>query len=414
MKQLLTKKNFCRACLGKHLVKVFSFGPTPLANAFVTAAKLNEAELFFPLDVYVCNECHFVQLGHVVSPEVLFKNYVYVSSTSSTFVDHFRDYAVGVVRRFKLGRDSLVVDIGSNDGILLKSFKERGMRVLGVEPAQNIAKQANKDGISTMNKFFSPEVVKTMVGECGKASVITANNVFAHIDDLDEVIRAVKILLNDRGVFIVEAPYLVDFFTKNYFDLVYHEHLSYLAVAPLLILFKRLGMEIFDVEKVPVHGGSIRVFAQRANGPYSRTKRVGTFLTREKQAKLDSVTTYQTFEKKVLQNKARLITVLTGLKVQGKSIAGYGAPAKGNTLLNYFGIGTDYIDYIVDDSPFKQGLFTPGKHIPVFAPDILNKENPDFILILAWNFAGPIMAKLKRLRERGIKFIIPVPRPKIF
>ncbi len=413
MKQLFTKKNFCRACLGKQLVKVFSFGPTPLANAFVTAAKLNEPELFFPLDVYVCSECHFVQLGHVVSPEVLFKNYVYVSSTSSTFVDHFRDYAVTVVRRFKIRKDSLVVDIGSNDGILLKPFKERGMRVLGIEPAQNIAKQANKDGIPTMNKFFSPEVAKMMVGEYGKASVITANNVFAHIDDLDGIIKAVKILLNDRGVFIVEAPYLVDFLTKNYFDLVYHEHLSYLAVAPLLILFKRMDMEIFDVEKVPVHGGSIRVFAQRAKGPYGRTKRVGTFLAREKQAKLDSVTTYQTSEKKVLQNKARLITVLTGLKVQGKSIAGYGAPAKGNTLLNYFGIGTDYIDYIVDDSPFKQGLFTPGRHIPVFAPDVLNKENPDFIIILAWNFAGPIMTKLKRLRERGIKFIIPVPRPKI-
>lgn len=405
--KVIVKKTTCRACKGTRLIKVFSFGPTPLANEFLSKEQLDEPEEFYPLDVYFCGNCHFLQLGHVVSPAVLFKNYVYVSSTSPVFVRHFHEYAHSLIHRFRLHNSSLVVDIGSNDGILLKPLKEHNIRVLGIEPARNIAARANRDGIQTIDRFFSVKLAQDIKKKYGEASVVTANNVFAHIDDLDEVVEGVKILLTKGGVFVIEAPYLVDFIEKNYFDLVYHEHLSYLAVTPLQALFERLGMEVFDVQKVPVHGGSIRVFIQKKGGNNKKTRRVSQFFALEKKHRLDIVETFFTFADKVRVNKAKLVSLLTKLKHQGKSIASYGAPAKGNTLLNYFGIGPDYIDYIVDDSPWKQGLFTPGTHIPVVSPSILQQKKPDYILILAWNFAKSIMEKLQG------PFILPVPRPRI-
>lgn len=411
--EIIKKKDFCRVCKGKNLSKVLTLGPTPLANAFLTEKQIDLEENFFPLDVYFCNDCTFLQLGHVVSPIVLFSDYVYVSSTSKVFVTHFEEFAKSVFSRFSLTSRLLVIDIGSNDGVLLKPFKKLGAKVLGIEPAKHIAKVAQKDGVQTLPEFFSIKLAEKIVKEKGRAKIITANNVFAHIDDLDEVINGVKILLDKDGVFIMEAPYLVDFIQKRYFDLVYHEHLSYWAVKPLIALFKRFNMVIFDVQKVAAHGGTIRVFVKKNEGPYKTEKNVRSFLNLEKKAKLARKETYIQFAKKVQENKIKLLDLLGTLKAKGKSIAAYGAPAKGNTLLNFFSIGTEILDYVIDDSYWKQGLYTPGKRIPVVSSKTMYDNRTDYILILAWNFSESIMRIHERYKSAGGKFIIPVPKPKV-
>lgn len=413
MEEIVKKNSKCRVCKSKNLSKVLSFGSTPLANAFLSSEQIDSHESFFPLDVYFCEDCTFLQLGHVVSPKILFKDYVYVSSTSSVFVNHFRKLADEVFPRFSLNNKSLVIDIGSNDGILLKPFKTQGARVLGIEPAVHIANIAKKSGINTIPEFFSVNLAQEIVKTKGKAKIVTATNVFAHIDDLDEVIKGVLILLEDDGVFIMEAPYLIDFIEKRYFDLVYHEHLSYWAIKPLIALFKRFDMTLFDVEKVDSHGGSIRIFVKKNKSLHKTQKNIVNFLKLEKKYKLDDKNTYLKFADLILKNRLQLMELLTSLKLKKKKIVGYGAPAKGNTLLNYFKIGTDLLNYIVDDSPFKQGLYTPGAHIPVVSAQKLKEDKPDYILILAWNFAKPIMEKYSWFEKEGGGFIIPVPTPKI-
>lgn len=410
---VIKKIDSCRVCKGKRFIKVFTFGPTPLANSFLNKKQVNLPEEFFPLDVVFCQNCSFLELNHVVSPIVLFRNYLYVSSTSPVFVNHFKNFAKEITSRFKLKSHSLVVDIGSNDGILLKPFRELGIKILGIEPALNIAKIAQKEGIETIPKFFSTQLAKQIVKNKGKAKIVSANNVFAHIDDLDEVIRGLKILLDHNGVFIMEAPYLIDFIEKKYFDLVYHEHLSYWAVKPLITLFKRFDMTVFDVQKVESHGGSIRVFVKKNNGIHKVEKRLNDFLQKERRARLDKVETYLNYNQKVRNNRIKLLDLLTKLKLKDKKIVGYGAPAKGNTLLNYFKIGPEFLDYIIDDSPLKQNLYTPGTRIPVISSAMLQTDKPDYILILAWNFAKPIMEKYSWFKKRGGKFIVPVPTPKI-
>lgn len=411
--ELIKKIKKCRVCTKSNFDKVFNFGPTPLANEFLNKDQLDGPESYFPLEVYFCNNCSFLELGHVVDPRVLFGNYVYVSSTSQVFVNHFKEFAKSVVSKYKLDAKSLVIDLGSNDGILLKPYKKLGMRVLGVEPAKHIAEVARKDGIDTISEFFSVDLAKKIVKQKGKAKIVTATNVFAHIDDLDEVIKGIDVLLADDGIFIMEAPYLVDFIEKRYFDLVYHEHLSYWAIDSLITLFKRFNMEVFDVVKVPVHGGTIRVFVKKLKGPCAISPNVKKFLNLENSIKLKDKNTYVSYVNKIYENKSRLISLLTKLKLQNKTIAAYGAPAKGNTLLNFFGIGNEMIDYVIDDSPWKQGLYTPGKRIPVVSPAMLYKNSPDYLLILAWNFADPIMKNHKKFKDNGGKFIIPVPVPKV-
>lgn len=410
---IIKKKDSCRVCKSKNLSKVLTLGPTPLANAFLTKKQADLEENFFPLDVYFCNNCSFLQLGHVVSPVVLFSDYVYVSSTSKVFIAHFEEFAKSVFPRFSLNSKSLVIDIGSNDGILLKPFKKLGAKVLGIEPAKKIAEVAKKDGIETVSEFFNVKLAKKIVKEKGQAKIVTANNVFAHIDDLDEVIEGLKILLSDDGVFIMEAPYLIDFIQRRYFDLVYHEHLSYWAIKPLITLFKRFNMVVFDVQKVDAHGGTIRVFIKKKEGPYKTEKNVTHFLALEKKEKLEKINTYLNFAKKIQENKMKLIKLLGSLKANGQKIAAYGAPAKGNTLLNFFSIGTEILDFVVDDNPWKQGLYTPGKRIPVVPSEFIYKERPDYILILAWNFADSIIKMHYKYKESGGKFLIPVPEPKI-
>ena len=412
MREIFKKIN-CRVCTKPQLTKVLTLGPTPLANAFLNKQQINEAEKFYPLDVYFCRNCSFLQLGHVVSSRLLFGEYLYVSSTSKVFVQHFLQFADHVFKKFSLTPRSLVVDLGSNDGILLKPFKKLGARVLGIEPAVHIAKIARSAGIPTVPKYFTRKVAHSIVKKYGQVDVVTATNVFAHIDDLDEVIEGLQILLKEDGVFIIEAPYLIDFLQKRYFDLVYHEHLSYWAVDTLRTLFKRFRMTVFHVEKVPVHGGSIRVFVKYDKGSIPIETSLTRFLQKEKKMRLKDINTYLEFSKKIYENKLKLLSLLAKVKRQGKTIAAYGAPAKGNTLLNFFSIGTETLDFVVDDSPFKQGLYTPGKHVPVVASKEIYKNKPDYLLILAWNFAESIMLIHNRYKRSGGKFIIPVPRPKI-
>lgn len=413
MSNLVKKFPYCRFCLSKNLQQVIDLGNQPAANAFLTKKQLKEREHFFPLKVNFCSKCGQLQLTHVVSPDYLFRNYVYVSSTSPVFVAHFEQYAQSVYEKFKLNEDSLVVDIGSNDGVLLKPFKKLGMQVLGIDPARKIAEDATKNGILTLPEYFDQDLADDIIKIYGLADVITANNVFAHVPYIDELILAVKKLLKKEGVFIIEAPYLVDFLKKNLFDTIYHEHVSYLSIKPLTVLFQRFNMEVFDVQKTDSHGGSIRVFVKKAESGRKISKSVNEFIKKEENLGLRKLSTYLKFAKKIAQNKKDLKLLLKKLKTQGKSIVGYGAPAKGNTLLNYFKIGPKILDYIVEDNEYKQGLYTPGMYIPVVGPEKISKTNPDYILILAWNFAEPIIKKLEEYKRDGGRFIIPVPTPYI-
>lgn len=403
----VTKRLSCGACASKNLKTVLSLGSTPPANAFLKS--LNDPEQFFPLELSFCEACGFVQLNRVVSPELLFRDYVYVSSTSPVFVQHFKELADLIIKRFKLQPNSLVVDVGSNDGILLRPFKEKGMKVLGIDPAEKIAAIATQNGIETLPSFFTPQVASDITKARGKAKVISATSVFSHIDDLDSFVEGIKELLADDGVFVVEVYYLYELIEKNLFDTIYHEHLSYFTTKTISQLLKRLGMQVFDVCETDTHGGSLRVFAQKSGGPYKIEDSVKKFVAMEEAKHLSEASTYVEFAKKIEQNKAKLKELLKELKSKGKRIVGYGAPAKGNTLLNSFQIGTGFLDYIVDDSPWKQGLYTPGTHIPVMGFDELHKSKPDYILILAWNFAEPIMKKCADFSN----FIIPVPNPRI-
>lgn len=413
MNFLVITNECCRGCKGSRWERVFSFGPMPPANAFLAKEDLEKPEHWFPLDVYFCHDCTLLQLRDVVSPELLFREYVYVSSTSPSFVAHFESFAEGVVRRFGFTPETLAVDIGSNDGILLRPLKALGIRVLGVDPALDIARRATQEGIETLPYFFDRVLAERLVRERGHASLITGTNVFAHVNDLDELLGGVGILLDENGVFIIEVPYLVDFLEKNLFDTVYHEHLSYFALEPLITLFARHEMEVFDAERIPVHGGSLRVLVKKQGGRHAKEHRVDGLLRLEETQDLSAVRTYHYFAARIEQNKEELRKLLGELKASGALIAGYGAPAKGNTLLNYFGIGRELIAYIVDDSPWKQGLWTPGTHIPVVAADELSRMPPDYILVLAWNFADSIIKKLDSFRARGGKCIIPVPAPRV-
>ncbi|OGD86269.1 hypothetical protein A2164_03790 [Candidatus Curtissbacteria bacterium RBG_13_35_7] len=412
-KQRVKKAIYCRICKNKKLNKILSLGLSPLANSFLRPNELKSHEDFFPLELNICRHCGLVQLADIVNPKLMFDTYLYVSSTSQTFIDHFERFAQDTSKRFNLSRNDLIIDIGSNDGILLKPFDKLGIRTLGIDPAKNVARIARKNGIETITKYFDRDIANRIIAKYGKARLITGINVFAHINNWGELIQGVKVLLTDDGIFIIEVPYLLEFIKKNLFDTVYHEHLSYIAVKPLIKFFKQNGLEIFDVHKVETHGGSIRIFIKRENAKYKIQKSVFDSLKEEKEAGLTLLRTYKEFSINVLNNKKRLMKLLNALKKDSKRIIGYGAPAKGNTLLNFFGINHDLIDYIVDDSPLKQGLYTPGSHIPITSPNKIKRTKVDYILILAWNFADSIIKNHDYLKRKGIKFIIPVPIPKI-
>ena len=406
-------RDSCRLCDGKTLQRVIELSPTPPGNDFVEAADREVPQVFYPLDVYFCNDCSHVQLGHVVDPEILYRrNYSYVSATSAVFVDHLRRYAAHVQAEFDLPASGLVVDIGSNDGTALSFFKEAGFRVVGVDPATEIAQLARDRGIETVCEFFDSKHARKWYHKYGPAQLITSHNACAHIDDLRDVVEVVKLWLADDGLFVIEVGYLLDVYENAWFDTIYHEHLDYHSLAPLVAFFSELGMQAIDVQRISPQGGSIRVIAQKAGGSREVKESVPALIALEKRAGLDRAESFVAFDERINLVKQQLRELVNGLKSEGKSIAGYGAPTKATTLLTHFELGS-VLDFLVDDNPLKQGLFSPGHHISVVAADEMYARRPDFVLILAWNFADSIMQQHQRYLDQGGSFILPMPEPRI-
>ncbi len=403
----------CRLCGSKDLALAFALTPTPPANAFVPASEREKTQTTFPLDLFFCRACGHLQLLDVVDPSSLFENYVYVSGTSPVFVAHFKAYAEDVIRRFTIPKGSLIVDIGSNDGTLLRFFKEGGMRVLGVDPAREIAAAATKAGITTLPAFFTAELADEIRSRHGAAAAVTANNVFAHADDLKEILAGVRELLAPDGVFVFEVSYLADVYEKTLFDTIYHEHVAYHSVKPLESFLAANGLELIEALRVEPHGGSLRGIAQLQGGPHAPGGSVAARIAHEKRLGLDKLETFKKFASDIDARKQELGSLLRKLKSEGKRIAGFGAPAKATTLMHHFGLGPDLVEFIVDDSPLKQGLFTPGHHIPVLPSSAIVERKPDYLLILAWNFAPSIMAKNQAFKAAGGRFIVPLPNVEV-
>ena len=411
MKTLVTTRADCRLCGGRRVARVMSLGATPLANEFVSAEACAAPQERVPLDVYLCEECGHVQLLDVVDPEVLFRNYVYVSSTSPVFVEHFQRYAEAVLALMHAPVGAQVVEIGSNDGTLLRFFREAGWRVLGIDPARSIAAAAARRGIPTLPEFFTPDLAHRLRAEGWAPSVILANNVFAHADDLQAITEGVAHLLRPDGLFVFEVSYLLDVVEKTLFDTIYHEHLSYHTVKPLVAFFARHGLELVDAVRVSSHGGSLRGMAQRRGGRFAVQTGVADLMAQEAALGLDAPEAYRKFFEHIQERKRQLTTLLRQRRQAGRRIAGFGAPAKATTLMFHFGLGPETIEYIMDDSPLKQGLFSPGHHIPIVPSAALYDpvRRPDDVVLLAWNFAESIMQKHQRFLDGGGHFIVPLP-----
>lgn len=403
----------CRMCHEDKLVKFLDLGFTPPADDFLTPSRLQEPEVYYPLEVCICDNCSLVQLSFTVPPEILFqRDYPYESSTTRTLTNHFHSMSKQICDRFSLCSDDLVIDIGSNVGVLLQGFKNGGAQVLGIEPAGNICAIACKNGIDSINEFISEDLCRRIVKTGKKAKIVTGTNVIAHIHDQHALVRSVKTLLDDKGVFIFEAPYLLNLMDNFEYDTIYHEHLGYLSVKPVRALWSRFGMELFDVQEVTIHGGSLRYFIARA-GDYPVSENLGRLLRIEEERQIYKIATLRNFAGKVEKNREDLVWLLRNLKRQGKRIAAVSTPAKGMTLLNYCKIGTETIDFATEKSPLKIGKYTPGIHIPIYPDSELIKRRPDYALLLAWNFAEEIMKNLGDYRKAGGKFIIPIPEPRI-
>lgn len=403
----------CRACGGMELTRVLTLGPQPLANSFLKAATEFETEPSFPLDVYYCSGCSLVQLLDVIDPQVLFRNYIYVTGTSTTIAEHNVRYARTVVELLQMGSRDLVVEIASNDGSLLKCFQPHGVRTLGVEPATNIAQVARASGVETVNEFFDRSTALAVRAAHGPARAIIANNVLAHVDDTQDFLEGCRDLLTEDGLLVVEVPYVGDLLERFEYDTVYHEHLCYFSITALMHLCAAVGLSLVRVDHVPVHGGSLRMYAGRTEHYGDHAAVVQDLARGEAQEGITEIRRYIDLARDVQENRRALRALLLDLKAQGKRIAGYGAPAKGNTLLNYCGIGTDLLDFTVDRNPLKVGSFTPGMHIPVRPVEALLEQQPDCVLILAWNFAEEIQQQQAEYRRRGGRFILPIPTPRL-
>jgi SAM-dependent methyltransferase len=400
-------------CGKTNLYKFLDLGATPPADDFRRAEQLQQPETYFPLEVFMCADCGLAQLGHVVPPEILYRqDYPYEASTTAAGRAHWARMAQEIVERLRLAPGKLVVDIGSNVGVLLGAFRDAGMRVRGVDPAPNIAEIARSHGIDTMCTFFGADAAAQILKEDGPASVITGTNVFAHVDDLRAFMRGIDQLLSPDGALIIEAPYLANLIAYTEYDTIYHEHLSYLSVRPLISFFDSCDMEVFDVEQVEIHGGSLRVFVGR-RGRHAVTSDVSRLLAQEEETGLHAPETLKTFAKAVEQNRRELVWLLHRLKADGKKIAGVSAPAKGMTLLNYCKIDGQILDFVTEKSPLKIGRFTPGARLPVVSDDRLVRDRCDYGLLLAWNFADEIIRNLDGFRRQGGRFIIPIPAPRV-
>ncbi len=400
----------CRSCGAEQLDPVLSLGRTPLANALLKEDELSNPEPTFPLDLVFCPNCALVQITETVPPEQLFKHYLYLSSFSDTMLKHSAELAVRLITERGLDANSLVVEVASNDGYLLQFYKRAGVPVLGIEPAANIAKVAEDRGIPTLPRFFGNELGRELRDTARRADVIHANNVLAHVADLNGFVAGLALTLKDDGVAVIEAPHVKPMIERLEFDTIYHEHLCYYSLTALQPLFKRHGMNIVDVFEIPLHGGSLQVHAALSGQP---SDRVCTLLEEERAAGVYGREFYFDFGDKVRHLKAELVAMLHDLKSSGSRIAAYGASAKGSTLLNYCGIGRETLDFVADRSTVKQGLYTPGTHLLVKPPEALLAEQPDHVLLLTWNFADEILEQQAASRRQGGKFIVPVPKPAI-
>ncbi|MBT5940988.1 MAG: class I SAM-dependent methyltransferase [Rhodospirillaceae bacterium] len=414
MSSLHHHRQNCRLCDSTSLTQVLSLTPTPPANAFVSEDQLQEVQSTFPLELYFCENCAHLQLLDVVDPAELFRNYVYVSGTSPSFVKHFEDYAGTCTTRFNLSPGDLVIDIGSNDGTLLKFFKSNGLKVLGVDPARAIAEKATADGIETWPEFLNQTIADRVKADRGQARLITANNVFAHADDLSSLTDSIRSLLAPDGVFVFEVSYLTDVYQDTLFDTIYHEHVSYHSALPLRQFFTSKDMDFFAAEKIASHGGSLRGMVQLAGGPHKADGSVQSLIDEEHSLALDRSETWLGYGEKINALKDQLVALLTKLKQNGKTIAGFGAPAKATTLMYHFNLGPDIVDFIADDATLKQGLFSPGLHIPVLPGQALYDKKPDYVVLLAWNFAPQIMSNHTKYLESGGHFILLLPEVKVY
>jgi SAM-dependent methyltransferase len=399
----------CRFCSAPLEVSFCDLGMTPLSNTYLAADELVRMERFYPLHAYVCGKCFLVQLPEFESPEHIFSDYAYFSSYSDSWLAHARAYTEEMTRRFGLGPRSQVIEVASNDGYLLQYFMQQGVPVLGIEPAANVARAAVAKGIPTEVRFFGRDTARELAGRGIRADLLLGNNVLAHVPDINDFVSGMKLALKPGGAITMEFPHLLRLMDQRQFDTIYHEHFSYLSFGAAAGVFDAHGLTLFDVEELPTHGGSLRIYARHAEERAPVSSRVGELRAREEAAGLRDLGAYAGFAETVRETKRSLLEFLIAAKRQGKKVAGYGAPAKGNTLLTYCGIGTDFIDYTVDRSPHKQGRFLPGTHIPIFAPEKLSETRPDYVLILPWNLKDEIVEQMAHVREWGARFVVPIP-----
>jgi len=411
MKKMTNNCRFCKAPLSRIFVDL---GMSPLSNSFLKPEMLNEKEAFYPLRVFVCEKCFLVQLSEFESPQNIFNDYAYFSSYSDSWLKHAENYVKMMMIKFQINEENLVIELASNDGYLLQYFKKSGIPILGIEPAANVAKVAESKGIPTMVKFFGVDTAKELVSKKKQPHLIVGNNVLAHVPNLNDFVKGMKILLNHNGIITMEFPHLLQLIKNNQFDTIYHEHFSYFSLLTVIKIFSSHGLTIFDVEEIPTHGGSLRIYVTHSkNNTFHMSKKVDELINSEKKFGLTNITTYTEFSKKVQEIKKNIREFFINAKKEEKKIFCYGAAAKGNTLLNYCSIGNDFVDCVLDLSPYKQGLFLPGTHIPIKNPDYIKKIKPNYLVILPWNLKEEIMEEMSFIREWRGKFVVLIPEVKI-
>lgn len=400
----------CRICASPLRHTFVDLGNSPLCESFLEARQLDEMEPYYPLKVMVCEECFLVQLREYVRPEHIFTEYAYFSSYSTSWVAHAKAYCEAIAKRCSLGRDSLVVELASNDGYLLQHFLPMGIPVLGVEPAANVAKVAKDKGIDTVVDFFGVRLAQELAAKGRQADVIAGNNVLAQVPDINDFVGGIKILLKPAGVVTLEFPHLLRLIDESQFDTIYHEHFSYFSLITIEKLAARHGLRVVDVEELPTHGGSLRVYLAHAGGPHTVSPSVGALLATERARGFAEVRGYTGFSPKVEKVKRDLLSALIDAREKGLKVAGYGAPGKGNTLLNYCGIGPELISFTVDRNPYKHGRFTPGRHIPILPVEAIDAERPDIVVVLPWNLKTEIVRQMRHIGDWGGRFLIPIPK----
>ncbi|MBE0426180.1 MAG: class I SAM-dependent methyltransferase [Nitrospirae bacterium] len=406
------KCRFCKKPLNHTFVDL---GMSPLANSYLKKEQLQDMEPSYPLHVYVCDNCFLVQLPEFQMPEEIFTDYAYFSSYSESWLEHSKNYTDIMVKRFGFNTQSKVIEIASNDGYLLQYFKKRGISVMGIEPAKNVAEAAKEIGITTVVKFFNSQTALELATEGNHADLLIGNNVLAHVPDINDFVKGMKIILKPQGIITMEFPHLLRLIDETQFDTIYHEHFSYFSFITVENIFKSHGLTIFDIDELPTHGGSLRIYACHSEDTSKSVgQKVVDLKKREEFAGFTHLEYYLSFSEKVKEAKRRILTFLIEAKKEGKSIVGYGAPAKGNTLLNYCGIRSDFIEYTVDRSPHKQGLYLPGTHIPIYSPDKIEETKPDYLIILPWNIKEEIMEQISYIRKWKGKFVVLIPEIKVY